>query len=127
MDGDYSADRLIVQVESLLHLAPNMDFIDNYTTMFPEYDLVIIDESESILNQFQAETFKGKSKNSFEFMYNVIYNSKKLLVLDGDISNRTYKFIKNFGECVNIVNDIKVNQKEFILTSKTDEFSIIFI
>jgi outer membrane protein assembly factor BamE (lipoprotein component of BamABCDE complex) len=35
------------------------------------------------------------------------------MVLDGDVGNRTYDYIKSFGQCVNIVNDIKINQKNF--------------
>ena len=94
-----------------------MDFIDEETSIYPSYDLVIIDEIESILKHFDSDkTFHGKSKETFEFIQNVIINSPKLMVLDGDVGIRTYDYIKSFGQCVNIVNDIKINQKDFKVT-----------
>ena len=117
MHGDLSADRLMIQLESTLKLYSQMDFIDEETSIYPSYDLVIIDEIESILKHFDSDkTFHGKSKETFEFIQNVIINSPKLMVLDGDVGIRTYDYIKSFGQCVNIVNDIKINQKDFKVT-----------
>ena len=88
------------------------------------YDLVIIDEIESILSHFEChQTFHGKSKDTFEFIQNVIINSSKLMVLDGDVGNRTYNYIKSFGQCINIVNDIKINKKNFLVTQDNENFS----
>ena len=124
MKGELSADRLMIQLESTLKLYSQMDFIDDDTSIYPSYDLVIIDEIESILSHFEChQTFKGKSKDTFEFIQNVIINSPKLMVLDGDVGNRTYDYIKSFGQCVNIVNNIKINQKEFIVTQDSNIFS----
>jgi hypothetical protein len=110
MNGDLSADRLMIQLESTLKLYSEMDFIDEDTSIYPSYDLVIIDEIESILSHFEChQTFHGKSKDTFEFIQNVIINSSKLVVLDGDVGNRTYNYIKSFGQCINIVNDINEN------------------
>ena len=68
-----------------------MNFIDDDTSIYPSYDLVIIDEIESILSHFEChQTFKGKSKETFDFIQNAIINSAKLMVLDGDVNNRTY-------------------------------------
>ena len=47
LDNDYDADRLIVQIESLQKLSNN-DFIDEYTESIQQYDLIIIDECESV-------------------------------------------------------------------------------
>ena len=44
------------------------------------------------------------------------------MVLDGDVGNRTYNYIKSFGQCVNIVNDIKINQKNFKVTQDGTKF-----
>ncbi len=53
-----------------------MDFIDENTSICPSYDLVIIDEIESILSHFEChQTFHGKSEDTFEFIQNVIINS----------------------------------------------------
>jgi type I site-specific restriction endonuclease len=123
MNGDLSADRLMIQLESTLKLYSEMDFIDENTSIYPSYDLVIIDEIESILSHFEChQTFHGKSKDTFEFIQNVIINSSKLMVLDGDVGNRTYNYIKSFGQCINIVNDIKINKKNFIVTQDNENF-----
>ena len=94
MNGDLSADRLMIQIESTLKLYSEMDFIDENTSIYPSYDLVIIEEIESILSHFEChQTFHGKSKDTFEFIQNVIIDSNKLMVLDGDVGNRTYNYI----------------------------------
>ena len=65
MNGDLSADRLMIQLESTLKLYSEMDFIDENTSIYPSYDLVIIDEIESILSHFEChQTFHGKSKDT---------------------------------------------------------------
>jgi len=51
LTGNYRADKLIVQLESLHKLDYNSEFIDEGNGV-PSYDLVIIDEVESILSQF---------------------------------------------------------------------------
>ena len=119
-DGALDADRLIIQLESILKLSCQMDFIDDDTVEYPNYDLVIVDEVESILAQFNSPTFKGMSKECFEFVQNIIINSKKMIVLDGDINDRTYRFIDTFGNSIKLVNDIKINQRHFVVTR--DEF-----
>ena len=47
-----------------------------------------MDEVESVLNHFHSETFKGASRLTFEFLSEIIKNSKNLIALDGDYSNR---------------------------------------
>ena len=111
LDGyNYNANKLIIQLESLLNLSDG--FIDEEIDV-PSYDLIIIDEIESVLSQFNSPTFKGRSKDTFYFLEEIIKNSKKLITLDGDTANRTYNFIKNFGNNINIVNTVQKNQKIF--------------
>ena len=47
----------------------------------------------------------------------IMLNSKKVIYLDGDISNRTYALINKIGKSINIVNDIKINKKTLKLTN----------
>lgn len=121
-ENKFDAERLIIQLESIQKLSYNMDFVDDEHCEYPSYDLVIIDEVESILAQFNSPTFKGASKECFDFVQNIIINSNKMLVLDGDISNRTYKFIDNFGKSINLVNDIKINKRTFKITEDRNKF-----
>ena len=112
LNNDYNADRLIIQLESLTKINNNQEcFIDENTTSIPSYDLVIIDEIESVLNQFSSTTFNGSGLHTFNYLEQIIYNSKKLITLDGDLNDRAYTFINNFGKSLNIVNNIKINQR----------------
>ena len=98
LDGNIYKKRVIIQLESLLKLRIDGDPI-------PAYDLIIMDESESLLNQFNStQTFKNLNKEAFDFLVEIIHNSKKLVCLDGDLENRTYDCIKQFGESINIKN-----------------------
>lgn len=118
---EYTADKLIIQLESLLKLKPNFMFIgDEYE--IPNYDLIIIDEIESILSHFDSPTFKGKSRDVFNWLSEIIKVSKKMIVLDGDINNRTYNFINYFGSSINVSNNIKINKRNFIIETDTDNF-----
>ncbi len=51
-----------------------MDFTDENTSIYPSYDLVIIDEIESILSHFECnQTFLGKSKDTFELIQKIYH------------------------------------------------------
>ena len=107
--GIFIKKRVIIQLESLLKLRIDGDPI-------PAYDLIIMDESESLLNQFNStQTFKNLNKEAFDFLVEIINNSKKLVCLDGDLENRTYDYIKQFGESINIKNISKYDSENFII------------
>lgn len=114
-------DKLIIQLESINKIKPSFMFVDDEFEI-PKYDLVIIDEVESILQQFSSETMKGESKNAFEFIDAIISNSNKLITLDGDLSFRGFNYIKHFGDSINIVNPIKKNSKCFSLIDSENTF-----
>ena len=81
-----------------MHLETTDTFIDDEMSIVPKFDLVIIDEIESILKQFDSPTFKrGQSKGVFEYLTNIIKTSSKMITLDGDMNNRSYNFIEHFG------------------------------
>ena len=83
----------------------------------PKYDLVIIDESESVLNNFASTTFKGYSEATYDYLRAIIENCGKLITLDGDQNNRTYSFCSSFsGTSINIINKINLNEKVIVLT-----------
>ena len=67
LDKDYSKNRLIIQIESLTKLLNN-DFIDEYTNFVKQYDLIILDECESILSQFNSPTFKNESRVTYNYL-----------------------------------------------------------
>jgi len=109
-------DRLIIQVESLYRLEDQMinDFLD--VRYVPQFDIIIIDETESVLNQYQStHTFKDKARETFELMISMCKACTKIIALDGDMGTRSYQFLQNFGKSMNIVNTYKVTSKSFQL------------
>ena len=123
LDHRYDADRIIIQLESLMHLETADTFIDDEMSIVPKFDLVIIDEIESILKQFDSSTFKrGQSKVVFEYLTNIIKTSSKMITLDGDMNNRSYNFIEHFGASINLVNTVNNNKKVLELTKDTVAF-----
>jgi hypothetical protein len=115
LDKIYNSNRIICQIESLHKLDCDDD------TDIPEYDLVIMDESESLLNHFRSKTIDEKEK-TFELMKNIIFNSKKLLMLDGDFSNRSFTFCDYFGKSIILENKCKKDTKHFIYTNHRKYF-----
>jgi len=123
----HQADKLIIQLESINKIKPSdFMFIDDEYEI-PKYDLVIMDEIESLLFHFESQTtFKGESKNIFEFIEAIIKNSNKLIGLDGDLSFRGFNYIKSFGDSINIINPVKKNKRHFtIIDSENDFYSQI--
>lgn len=106
---DINADRLICQVDSLQRLT-NL-----------KYDLIIVDESESVLNHFSSASLKDKF-GTFQYFVSLCFNAKKILALDGDLSNRTKQFIKAFGKCSMIENKLQKDKKHFIFKNNSDDF-----
>ncbi|ARF10087.1 superfamily II helicase [Indivirus ILV1] len=120
LEGNFSCDKLICQVESLDKLLKSESFIDDNMEI-PSYDMVILDEIEGILAHFRSTTLHEKER-IFNLLKDIIYNSKKLFVLDGDFHNRSYDFIKYFGESTILKNVRKKNKKHFIFTSNREYF-----
>ena len=126
LDNDFDSDRLIIQVESLMRLSNN-DFIDEYTERIQQYDLIIIDECESVFNQFNSNvTFKNKSKETFEYFTQLLQFSSKCIFLDGDLSARGYTFINSISsKQINVINNIKMEQKTYNIVNDRNEYIII--
>jgi hypothetical protein len=51
LDRDFTADRLIIQLESLLHLEGDHNIFNDIHEV-PQFDLIVMDEIESLLNHF---------------------------------------------------------------------------
>ena len=94
-NNDFEADRLIIQAESLLRLITSK-------TQLKKYDLIVIDEVESILRQFNSHTtFRGKAPRTFDFLIGLLKHPEtKMITLDGDLDNRTYDFINGLGKSI---------------------------
>jgi hypothetical protein len=112
------SDRLIIQPESIHKLFYNNDHL-NY------YDLIIMDECESILSQFSSnQTFKGMSKRAFNIFNKILsHNKSKIIALDGDIGDRSYDYFKLLGNSINIKNTFKNESKTYNIIEDEDIFN----
>ena len=100
-EHDFETDKLICQIDSL-------DRINNI------YDLIIIDEVESVLNHFSGATLTYPKK-TFDIMTDLCLNAKKIINLDGDISGRTLTFSKIFSDNFYFIkNSILKDKKHFV-------------
>lgn len=79
----YDAQKLIISLESFHQINP-----DNI-------DLLIVDESESILNVIGSHTLqvKGEGLNNLLIFEKAVKNSKKVLVMDAFLSKRSFNAI----------------------------------
>jgi len=120
---DLNSDRLIIQIESL-HKLRNLDdtFISDDCDMIKNYDLIIIDEVESILNQFSSSTLRDVKKETFQLFDDLLFAADKIITLDGDMNIRTYDFIASFGQMINIVNNTITHNKIINVMKNNDDF-----
>lgn len=80
--------KVIVQLESLTKLEK--------TYRIRSYDLVILDEIESILYHFDSDTIALKSAQTFDLMYMLCKFAKtKIICMDADLNLRTIEFAKD--------------------------------
>ena len=123
MNEDLNSDKLIIQIESL-HKLRNLDctYISDEIDEIKFYDLIIIDEVESILNQFSSTTLGDKKKETFQLLDNLLFTANKIITLDGDMDNRTYDYISNYGNMLNIKNDFITHTKKIHLMKNINNF-----
>jgi len=106
-DFDFtSEDRIICSVESIHKCRM-------------AYDLVIIDESESIADNLTGKMFiKNKCVEGASKMYDIIKNSKKVMVMDAYITTRTHNMLKEIKGNLNETNTLYL-QNGFINERRT--------
>ena len=93
-----SSNRLICQIESLKKIpCDNVIVYNELIKYHPIYDLVILDEIESLLFHFSSATVE-QPRAIFNLFFAIANNSKKVIALDGDFNNRSYEFLKALGK-----------------------------
>ena len=68
------------------------------------YDMIILDKSESLLAHFDGQTMSGKEIGVWNFFDELLKHSGKMLLMDGDISDRSLSFASAYGEITYINN-----------------------
>ena len=68
------------------------------------YDMIILDESESLLAHFDEQTMVRKEIGIWNFFDELLKHSGKMLLMDGDISDRSLSFASAYGGITYINN-----------------------
>jgi hypothetical protein len=77
----------------------DLEFID-------KFDIIILDEVETVLNIFSSPTMKGNTTYNYNLLKSYIDKSERVFAADAFITNRTIDFINNFqGDKTIIINE----------------------
>lgn len=110
----HTKDKIIVQMESLHHLTKEP---------LKPFDLVVLDEIESILYQFSSETILMNSESTFDLLCKICEQKQtKLVALDADYNIRAHEFMKSFGTYEMVQNFYKNDVIKIELTNNLDFF-----
>ena len=120
LDKIYNIDRIICQIDSMIKVLSDSD---PFATEFEikTYDLVVIDESESVINHLYSNLINNK-RDLFDFIRNILIVASKILVLDGDFGNRSYEFIRELGNNLILENISRKTDKKFIFMDDKEDF-----
>lgn len=103
-------DRLAIQLESL-HKLNRTDF-----------DIIVLDESESILKQFSSKTMRGKHLSTFNKLEAIVNNSKQIIFADAFITDRTMKFANSFEPVIGYIENISLPVQRQAIQIHADDF-----
>jgi hypothetical protein len=107
----WNAPKLIVQLDSLLNVFYKNDRFVCEGRFEKSYDMIILDESESLLNHFDERTMSNKEIQTWNFFDELLKHSRKVVLMDGDVSRRSLSFAKTYGELTYIKNTNADGQK----------------
>ncbi|MFM7989429.1 MAG: hypothetical protein ACKPKO_59955 [Candidatus Fonsibacter sp.] len=96
----WHAPRLIVQLNSLMNI---FDVLSGRGFQL-RYDMIILGESESLLAHFDDQTMSGKEIGIWNLFDELLKHSGKMLLMDGDISDRSLSFASAYGNITYINN-----------------------
>ena len=100
----WDSPRLIVQLDSLMKVITHNSDVMCGDDFDLNYDMIVLDESESLLNHFDEKTMEGKEIQIWEFLDELLKHAKKVVMMDGDVSERTLSFAKSYG-CMSYVQN----------------------
>ncbi|MHC4335532.1 MAG: DEAD/DEAH box helicase, partial [Planctomycetota bacterium] len=109
-------NKICVSIETLNHLL--------LTCRWKPYDVVILDESESISRHIFSETVKYGSYKAFQLLCKIIKRSKKVFVLDADLNKPSLRLINKIdkSQVLKINNTYINNKKEYYFSKNKKKF-----
>jgi superfamily II DNA or RNA helicase len=99
------ANRVIVSIDSLYKI---------FNTNARPFDLIILDEIESLLYHFSSKTLDGSNEFVFSGFLTLCRISKKILLSDADFNLRAFNFVSQLEKEPNIIYNIYNNNKKVI-------------
>ena len=100
----WNAPRLIVQLDSLMNIFERSDDVLGGSGFDLRYDMITLDESESLLAHFDEQTMVRKEIGIWNFFDEILKHSGNMLLMDGDMSNRSLSFASAYGDITYINN-----------------------
>lgn len=91
----YEEPRVAIQLESLSKLSTRINTEDDewVAQMWQDWDLIILDEIESVLAHFNSSTMKDRLTDTWKLFARLVTHAKVLVVCDADIEIRTFQFL----------------------------------
>ena len=109
----YLHDKVIIQVDSLAKLSFNLEFVF--------YDLIIMDEIESLLFHMSSKTMKDRMIIC-DILNEFIKGAQWIIALDADFAQRSYDFLNGIKSTPRvIINNFKPKQKRIFFFSSNYE------
>jgi len=87
--------------------------------ILPQMDLVVIDESESLLHHTTAKTLAGKQRFTFDTLCALLRSSTRVLVMDALLGGQTRAFMRALGKQPRVVRNIwrSDRPRKFVFTN----------
>jgi hypothetical protein len=114
-------ERLIIQLDSI-HLLRGVTNMFTNKSSYPNYDLVVLDEMEGLLNHL---SYNKISQISIEhILQQILIKSNKILCLDGDLGDRSVDYIDHIfkNQYFILENTFKPSKKHFIFTNNKTNY-----
>ena len=85
--GNICVDKIIIQLESLHRL-----WIQEGG--FNKYDLIVLDESESVISQFSSGLHGGNLQRNFAVFKLILETANYVICMDANLGDRTYRILR---------------------------------
>ena len=102
----------INKAKNLLLECESLNYLDNTS----KYDVLVIDEIESVLNTWDSETHIKNLTNNFYNFKSLFENCKKIILLDAFTTTKTINFLKSLGidDIITYSSDYEKRERQLV-------------